>query len=49
MSSPPPPPSIYGETTGELYAAWVNKVAATKRGVAAVLGDKMNLTVRLGK
>ena len=35
MSSPPPP-SIYGETTGELYTAWVNKVAATKRGVAAV-------------
>ena len=36
MSSPPPL-SIYGETTGELYAAWVNKVAATKRGVAAAV------------
>ena len=38
MSSPPPSRhrGIYGETTGELYAAWVNKVAATKRSVAAV-------------
>ena len=35
-STTPSHHGIYGETTGELYTAWVNKVAATKRSVAAV-------------
>ena len=35
---------IYGDTTGELYSAWLNKVAATKRDAAASAVDSPDST-----